>query len=172
MRTTLFCFSFFILLVLPLEGQYFPGGINYQAVARDVSGSELKNKEIDVRISIISNNPSGETENSEKHSITTDKFGLFNLVIGQGSFYSGSKSKFSEIEWGLSPHFMKVELDFGDGFLSMGTMQFLAVPYALHAGTAANAMSTSDYQQISYDQALKKLILENGGTVDLSNLIQ
>ncbi len=173
MRIQLVIICFFALFFtgVILTGQYVPGGINYQAVARDHQGNELKNKDISVRISIISEDPSGQIEYSEIFSVTTDRFGLFNLVIGQGSFYTGSKINFSEIEWGLTPHFIKVEVDFGSGFLSMGTMQFLAVPYALHAGTASNSLTTLDYQQLSYDQQLKKLSLEQGGTVDLSSLV-
>ena len=170
-RRIIICFLILSLAGVPLIAQYIPGGINYQAVARDHLGNELKNRNIIVRISIISENPTGEIEYSENHGVTTDIFGLFNLVIGQGSWYSGSKAYFDEIEWGLSPHFLKVEVDFGEGFLSMGTMQFLAVPYALHAGTAANSLTTLDYQQLSFDQQLKELSLEHGGTVDLSSLI-
>lgn len=154
--------------VFQLSGQYFPGGINYQAIARDNSGNELKNKTIDVRITILSENPSGDTEYSETHSITTDGFGLFNLIIGQGSSIIGKKSSLSEIGWGNSPQFLKVEVDFGSGFLSMGTMQFLAVPYALHSGTASNALTSNDYQQLSYNQNTGELSLTNGGKIILS----
>lgn len=155
-------------------GQYVPGGINYQAVARDISGNELKNRNVDIRISVISDNPKGDIEYSETHSATTDGFGLFSIIIGQGTPFAGKKSSLGEVSWGTSAHYLMVEVDFGDsnGFLSMGTMQLLAVPYALHAATAANAMVTKDYQTLSYDPELKELNLKNGGAVNLSNLYQ
>ncbi len=165
MKKLVFFFSVFIFFVIQLSGQYFPGGINYQAIARDNSGNELKNKNIDVKITIISDNPSGDTEYAETHSITTDGFGLFNIVIGQGSFVLGKKSSLSDIGWGNSPKYMKVEVDFGNGYLSMGTMPFLAVPYALHSGTASNALTSNDYQQLSYNPVTGELSLTNGGKI-------
>ena len=53
-----------VLLVLLLTGfvsfgQNVPMGIFYQAVARDNMGKELINREIDVKLSIISGNPLG-----------------------------------------------------------------------------------------------------------------
>ncbi|MBA7524193.1 hypothetical protein ES705_16330 [subsurface metagenome] len=43
-----------------LVAQSVPGGINYQAVARDVNGDELINRSIDIRLSIISGSPAGD----------------------------------------------------------------------------------------------------------------
>ena len=39
----------------------------------------------------------------------------------------------SEIEWGMANQYLKVEVKFENDFRDMGTMQFLAVPYALYA---------------------------------------
>ena len=167
----------FLLLFLLLAGvnsfsfsQYTPKGMSYQAVARDESGFELKSKLLEVKISIIAEDPSGISEYCESHSVSTDKYGLFSLIIGQGSYVSGAAGDFSQINWGSGVHYMKVEVDFGSGFRSMGTTQFLAVPYALYAGTASNVPDSNDYQQISYDPLVMELELQNGGKVDLSGL--
>jgi len=172
MNRSLFHMFLFLMLALPLGlySQYIPKGMNYQAVARDEKGFELKNKELEVRISIIPLDPTSKAEYTESHSITTDKYGLFNLIIGQGSYVSGTAADFSEINWGAGVHFMRVEVDFGLGFRTMGTTQFLAVPYAIYAGTAANTPDANDEQQLSYDPLKKELSLQNGGKVDLSGL--
>ena len=174
MKTLILFLSFIGLFLFSASGQYYPGGINYQAIARDNSGNELKNRNIEVRVSVISGTPAGDIEYSETHDATTDGFGLFNFVIGQGSRFAGKKTTLAEVNWGSAPHFLKVEVDFtGNGiFLDMTPMPLQAVPYALHAGTAANAMVTTDYQELTYDPATKKLSLENGGMADLSNLSQ
>ena len=63
-----------------------PQGFNYQGVARDNNGIELINQEISLRFSLVNaeNNPS-EIYYTELHSPTTNEFGLFDVVIGEGS---------------------------------------------------------------------------------------
>ncbi len=165
----LYLLLFFLCIAnVEIFAQYIPKGMNYQAVARDEKGYELKNKELEVRISIIANESSGPVEYTESHSPTTDKYGLFSLVIGQGSFVSGLVSDFSEINWGSGVHFLKVEVDFGAGLKSMGLTQLLAVPYALYSGTSANV--PLDDQKLAYDPLKRELSLEDGGKVDLTGL--
>ncbi|TAL60824.1 MAG: collagen-like protein, partial [Bacteroidetes bacterium] len=111
-----------------------PTGINYQAVARDISGKELANRKIDVRFSVISDNPLGTVVYQELHSdITTSKYGVFSLVIGAGTPTGGIYEEFSQVNWPGAFHYLKVEVKFESTFIDMGTMQFLAVPYALYA---------------------------------------
>ena len=154
-----------------------PIGINYQAVARDNLGNELKNRNLNVRISIIAGDPTGIVEYAETHSVNTDPFGLFNLVIGQGSFYEGEKTDFNTINWASSSHFLKVEVDFGQGYISMGTMQFLAVPYALYAATAGNTAGEEDLDKDPANE-LQVLSLEGqilriskGNAITLSDVV-
>jgi hypothetical protein len=109
-------------------------GIHYQAVARDNFGKELANKVIDVRFSIISDNPLGTVAYQELHSkIITSRYGVFSLVIGHGTPTGGTCLTLSQVSWSSALHFLKVEVKFESSFIDMGTMQFLAVPYALYA---------------------------------------
>lgn len=111
-----------------------PLGIFYQAVARDNYGKELTNKAIDVRFSIISENPLGTIVYQELHSkVITSKYGVFSLVIGHGTPTGGVYGELSQINWSLAFHYLKIEVKFESTFMDMGTMQFLAVPYALYA---------------------------------------
>lgn len=111
-----------------------PPGIYYQAVARDNYGKELTNKEIDVRFSIISDNPLGTVVYQELHSkIITSKYGVFSIIIGQGIPTGGIYGELSQINWSHACHYLKVEVKLESSFVDMGTMQFLSVPYALFA---------------------------------------
>gem|GEM_PF-540635 len=111
-----------------------PSGINYQAVARDSYGKELANTDIDVRFSIISQNPLGPVVYQELHSdVITSKYGVFSLVVGKGVQTGGIYNNLSEVQWADAYHYLKVEVKFENSFVDMGTMQFLAVPYALYA---------------------------------------
>ncbi|MCK4466560.1 MAG: hypothetical protein KAU83_12685 [Bacteroidales bacterium] len=125
LMTVFLCYS-------ELFAQTVPMGLNYQAVARDQKGDELVNRTIDVRMSVISGNPTGMVEWEEIHSgIATNPFGLFTLVIGDGIRTGGTVSNFDEIPWSGDIHFLKVEIKFNQEFLDMGTSRFLSVPYAL-----------------------------------------
>lgn len=171
-----------------------PYGINYQAVARDNSGKELVNKDIDVRFSVLSQNPLGTVVYQELHSdIITSKFGVFSLIIGQGTPTGGIYSKFSLIKWSEAFHYLKVEVKFENNFIDMGTMQFLAVPYALYAqkslepgpqGPGGNTgpqglqgvqgLKGDQGNQATDDQTLSfngdNLSISGGNTVNLSTL--
>lgn len=132
---TILIFAFLLILGAESFGQgNVPLGIHYQAVARDNIGKELSSKDIDVRFSIITENPLGQVVYQELHShITTSKYGVFSLIIGGGVQTGGIYSNFSQISWSSALHFLKVEVKFDNSFIDMGTMQFLAVPYALYA---------------------------------------
>jgi hypothetical protein len=111
-----------------------PLGIYYQAVARDNYGKELVNTKIDVRFSIIIENPLGTVVYQELHSdVITSKYGVFSLIIGHGTPTGGIFGELSQINWSQAYHYLKVEVKFDNDFINMGTMQFLAVPYALYA---------------------------------------
>jgi len=112
-----------------------PLGIHYQAVARDNYGKEIVNKKISVKFSVISGNPLGTTVYQELHQdVVTSRYGVFSLIIGQGTPTGNAPcGELSQIAWESAHHFLKVEVKFENDFMDMGTMQFLAVPYALFA---------------------------------------
>jgi len=116
-----------------------PLGINYQAVAYDVSGFELSNQEISVRLGILLETADAESSYTETHQITTNDFGLFSLVISDGT----TTDDFSALNW-ENGAFLKIELDTNlDGNYSlMGINSFSSVPYSLHSTFAENIPSS------------------------------
>ena len=114
--------------------QSVPQGINYQAVARDATGAELANQALTVQLSVITGSSTGPVSWQETHAVTTNDFGVFTAVIGQGaSTGSGSSATFDVVDWGSAAHYMKVEINTGSGYVDMGTNELLSVPYALMA---------------------------------------
>ncbi len=115
-------------------------GFNYQAVARDNSGLALANKSVVVEISIRKGSATGTTLWQESHQVVTNKFGLFNVIIGKGvSTGIGTLSTFKSIDWTSADLFTNVRADFGNGLLPMGNVQLQTLPYALVADTALAA---------------------------------
>jgi hypothetical protein len=175
---------YYVLLILLLSGtisygQNVPLGIFYQAVARDNVGKELANRKIDVKFSIISGNPLGTVVYQELYSdVTTSKYGVFSLIIGKGTPTGGLYTNLSQIQWNTAFHYLKVEVKFDNDFIDMGTMQFLAVPYALYAQKSLEpgpqgpkgdpGDPASDNQTLSFDG--NNLSIANGNTVNLSSL--
>lgn len=126
-------FTFFIVAfaMFTLKAQV-PQGINYQAVARNASGSVLATQAVGVRISVVDGTPTGTVQYSEIYNVTTNQFGLFNVVIGNGVPSTGT---FSAVTWASGNKFIKVEIDpnGGTAYVDMGTTKLQSVPYALYA---------------------------------------
>ena len=114
-----------------------PKSINYQAVARDAqSGVELSNQAIFLVAKIVQTSSDGELIYQEEHpNISTNDYGLFSIQIGNGDPVMGN---FDEINWGSNQFWLVIDIDLGDGLETMGSMQFVSVPYALHAETVSN----------------------------------
>lgn len=160
-----------------------PGGINYQAVARDNSGKEIVNTPIEVQFSILSGSPQGDVVYREVHSVSTSKYGVFSLVIGKGTPVSGT---FADIDWSAFNHWLQVSVKFENNFMDMGTMQFMAVPYALYAGKSlepgpagppgpkgdpGDPATDTDDQKLLYNRDTKVLEIESGNSVRLDTII-
>lgn len=69
-------FFFAILLTPCLMQAQAPEAFNYQAVARNTSGSALADQPLLVRMGILANAPDGVLVWEEEHAVTTDEFGL------------------------------------------------------------------------------------------------
>lgn len=154
-----------------------PFGLNYQAIARDLtSGNSLSEQSILVEFNIRKGAANGTNVYVETHNTQTDDFGLFNLVIGQGAAITGD---FSSINWADDKYFLATLIDDGNGLEEIGSMQFLSVPYALHANTVSNAddadadPTNETNLSMTFDDISDQLeIVDMGGnlSVDLSSL--
>ncbi len=128
-------FSLFEMLELRAQA---PSKINYQAVARNTeTGKELSNQPVFVVVKILENESNGAIVYQENHpDVLTNRFGLFTIAIGGGEVVSGS---FENINWQDGAYWLQIDMDAGAGMETVGAMQFVSVPYALHAETVTNA---------------------------------
>jgi len=148
-----------------------PEAINYQAVARDASGSLIKNANLIVKITVLSGAGGVNQEYQESHGASTNDYGLFSLQIGKGAPLSGT---FANVNWGSDDHYVKVEVDNGGGFIDMGKTQMMSVPYALNAKSVSgmnlndlanvNAGSPSTNQVLSWDGSNWVPVTGTGGS--------
>ena len=117
-----------------------PQSISYQAVARTAAGNVMAGQNMGIIASILEGSPTGTVAYSEKHQVTTNQYGLFNVKLGLGAPLTGT---FSAINWSTGNQWIRIEADvFNTGVFSvLGTSQLLSVPYAFYA-ESAGASST------------------------------
>ena len=110
-----------------------PEAFKYQAVIRDASGTILTNQAVGIQFTIIQGSIGGAAVYTETHASITNAYGLVNLEIGTGVVVSGD---FTMIDWANNgPFYLETAVDAtgGTSYTTMGTSQFLSVPYALYA---------------------------------------
>ncbi len=133
--------------------QTVPQGVTYQGIARNSSGSIIVDQAISVKLGIYAPTVNGTLEWEETHTITTNQLGLFYFIIGQGASTSaGTVSSFALINWGAANHFVKIALDEngGSSYVSIDTIQFWSVPYAMYSGASAS-VNQSLHQLLDVD---------------------
>jgi len=124
-------FTVLILLTNDTFGQT-PEGINYQATVRDANNSIMSNQSVTVLFSIKQGSALGTTVYQESHTVTTNNYGGFNVIIGGGTSISGT---FNSINWGTNSYYVNVNVNGND----LGTTQLISVPYALYAKTSGSS---------------------------------
>ena len=153
---------FWFIIVTCLISQYAHSqnigdlkGIYYQAAAidengkeivgMDVEGKPLYEKAIGVRFT-ITKGLNGTIQWEETHTTTTDKYGLFSLIIGMGEqTENGTYTSLLDIPWIDADQFLKVEISTkNDGnYVMVSNQQFMTVPYSFYTDDIAdNAITT------------------------------
>jgi trimeric autotransporter adhesin len=107
--------------------------INYQAVARNSSGVILANQTVGLRLS-IENGPGGPVIYQERHTPTTNQFGLLTAQVGGGTVLVGM---YNNIDWSMANLYLLVDMDptGGTSYTTMGESQLLSVPSANYAAS-------------------------------------
>jgi hypothetical protein len=161
------------LLITNIAFSQAPNSFKYQSMIRKIDGSALANQTVNVKISILKGNTSGESVYSESNSVSSNAFGVVSFNIGEGSNQSGS---ISNIDWSSDSYFVKIEMDEtgGNNYALSSISQLLSVPYALNA----NSVNSIDWSKVqnkptlfssSYNDLTDKPTLFSGSYNDLSN---
>jgi hypothetical protein len=122
----------------------------YQAVARDASGNLAAKRTIFVQTTILKNSATGTVMYSDQHKVSSNADAMFTVVVGQGTFVSGTYNKLTNIPWGNDKFFFNIKICIaptlpGTGwkpvFTDLGTTQFWSVPYALFSGKSSDSLT-------------------------------
>lgn len=141
MKQRLFFLSL-LSMFFSLATAQVPQGFNYQAIARDGGGAILPNTPLQVMIYIQSAPTGGTIFWKELHSsVTTNAFGLFNIVVGTGTRQGESDvAAFDLIDWSIAPKYIKTDIYYSGSWKYLAATQLLTVPYAM---TARNLTGTA-----------------------------
>lgn len=129
-----------VLVQMPTMAQDQPQGIHYQAAARNLDGTLLKNQDIALEFVLyfMTDESQPRTEAySEYHRVRTDQLGLFNVNIGYGDPVQG---EYRSVPWSTQNIWVEVGID-AEGlgnFTAISNSPLMSVPYALHALTAGS----------------------------------
>lgn len=148
MKTSLYSkiTALLILLVNTFVFAQMGNTFNYQAIARNASGTPISNQLIALSFTIRNDSANGTPVYLEtQQSILTNQFGLFTAKIG-----SVNPVAFSAIDWKNGDKFLQVQFDAANSgnFVDMGTTQLLSVPYALVSKKASD-MSLNELNNVS-----------------------
>jgi hypothetical protein len=135
-----------LLLFLLISSYCFSqsSGITYQAVIYNPNGEELPgvdnpyaplvNQSICLQFGIL--DVDGTIEYQEQTQVTTDAFGMVNLLIGTSTQTGGFAQGFTGIEWSADAKFLKVDLDTRGNCVSfeeLSNQPFTYVPFAYYS---------------------------------------
>ena len=100
-----------VLVQIPTKAQDQPQGIHYQAAARNLDGTLLKNQDIALEFVLyfMTDESQPRTEAySEYHRVRTDQLGLFNVNIGYGDPVQG---EYRSVPWSTQNIWVEVGID-------------------------------------------------------------
>jgi hypothetical protein len=109
-------------------------GFSFQGYARDFEGAALASQSVTVRFSIYPQG--GSNEFQEEQTVSTDPYGVFQVMIGWTQL-----TNFSKIPFGTKNYWLRVETKAnGQDYAEISNTQLLAVPYAKSAELALNGV--------------------------------
>ena len=127
--------AYFMCCLLAAFSAHAQTGINYQGVAFDRAGEIVLDGNISIVFTVVTDDANGHAIYVESHQLSTNQYGQFTTIVGTGTPGLGD---WNTINWETSSHFLTVQIDpeGGSDFITIGTTEFLSVPYAFHARRA------------------------------------
>ena len=159
-----------LMAAMFLTAQEVPQAINFQAIARDANSEVMANTPIMIQLTILDGSPEGELVYREIRSLTTNAYGSFSFQIGRDPYMA--VGEFADIDWAGGRKFLKIDYDPTATLsfnLSLGTVEFVSVPYAFAAGSVSyiDASGANDGDVLAYNATTGRFeprTLEGGGT--------
>jgi hypothetical protein len=173
----LFLFFFIIFITQYADAQ---SGIFFQAIARDINTNPAKDRKIYVQSNIIQSAPSGTIVLIEEHQTNTDSYGVFSIMVGNGTRVGGTVGGISTIDWSKGPYYLNLKIaitpvgvgagwDYSKEWVDIGTTIFGTVPFALYSASTAkidDKLNSSDTSKMLEPYAKGKAVQVLSTSID------
>jgi trimeric autotransporter adhesin len=160
--TVLLSFSFYHMF------SQIPQGFNYQAIARDGSGNPIVGGDLVVELSIQADTSATPVIlwKEQFSGIKTNAFGLFAVVIGQGTRIAGALT-FNAVNWSVTPLYLRTMIKYNNVWRYMGSSKLWSVPYAIAANNLLGTVNKLNVAgtDTSMSSALFEVKNNNGQTI-------
>ena len=159
------------LFALDSLAQSIPFNINYQAVVRDIDGRPLPNLDVDATINILKGDSNGPIVFTEQHNTTTNDFGLYFIMIGDGN----GQDDLKDIDWAESEYYIETVLSVDGGTEMIDVSKLNSVPYSFISYKSVVDQVEDEDSDISNElQNLSlngtQLEISQGNSVDLKSI--
>jgi hypothetical protein len=152
-------FLLFLIFFIPLHA-YTQTGIFFQAIARDNTSNPAKDRKLYVQSNIIQSTPMGTVVLTEEHQTYSDAFGIFSIVVGNGTRVGGTVKGISNIDWAKGPYYLNIKIvitpvgvgagwDYTKEWVDLGSTIFGTVPFALYSANTARIDDKLNYTDTS-----------------------
>lgn len=172
--------SFLLCLLLFSFCADAQNGIFFQAIARDNNTNPAKNRKIYLQTKIIASSPTGTNALIEEYQTSTDDYGVFSIMIGNGIRVGGVASGLSTIDWSNGPYYLNLKIaitpvgvgvawDYNKEWVDLGTTVFGTVPFALYSANTAHIndkLNISDTSKMMESYAKVKAVQVLSSTID------
>jgi hypothetical protein len=169
MKTRRILFSILIFFSFYILSSQTPQGFNYQAIARDASGNQILNANLQVKLAVMGDSL-GSTIYWEElfNPVTTNAFGLFTVILGRGTRQATSTvATFQDLNWRVTPVFVRTQIYYPNVWKNMGSSRLWSVPYALSANDVTGPLQKLKVTgtTTSMDSALFEVKNNTGQTI-------
>ena len=172
-------FLFFLLFFCTVN-LHAQTGIFFQAIARDNTSNPAKDRKIYVQTNIIQSSPTGTMVLTEEHQTYTDAFGIFSIMVGNGTRVGGTTAGLSTIDWSKGPYYLNLKIvitpiaasntwDYSKEWIDIGTTIFGTVPFALYSANTAKIdekLNASDTSKMLVAYAKAQSVQALSSTID------
>lgn len=153
------------LLIITSIWAQTPQKMSYQAIIRNSNDALVISSQIGMEINIHQNSPTGTIVYSETQTPNTNTNGLVSIEIGGGA-------GFSSINWGSDNFFIETKIAIAEPLTTYtitSVSQLLSVPYALHAKSAENGITTAQADAIIANTAKVGITAQQAADITTNN---
>lgn len=161
--------TLFLIILCFVGFSQVPQQINYQGIARDLSGAPITSQAINLKFEIKIGSAGSSAVYTETQTVNTNSLGLFATQIGK------TTSGINGVNWESGSVFLQIGLDASNSgtFSDLGSQQLFSVPFALAAPSPTldytNNVLTVGSSTVGINSASSQLSITAGANMSVTS---